>query len=392
VRITAQLINASDGYHLWSATYDRDLSDILSVQDDLARAITGALTHELEDGGHVPAPHTRRKIDPAVYRLYLQGLTAFASGNAWQKAYTLFKEVTRKQPDFAPAYASLADSVWGFTLLDPAHTNAYIAEARSAAQTALRLDPRNVMARGALLDVELDSWNWSKAAEYASSLRNTNPDNADAAAFLRHYYEHMGFPDEAIAERRRSLALDPLSVETAMRLADLLNYADHYDEAVAVTRPVLAHNPDHLWALVNLCNAYAFEGRIKEAEALAEHLHRLKSGDEADECAFDISANSKGHSAAQSIVKKWTAAFPDSFPFASYLAEDCVYLGDFDRAAEWYERAYERRESGFFRATYWVDGAKFRTTPRWKALTQKELFKEWQAEHDRIAAGLKVAG
>jgi predicted Zn-dependent protease len=208
---------------------------------------------------------------------------------------------------------------------------------------------------------------------------------------LRDYYRAMGFPAQAVAVMERAVSLDPLSdAPKSMMIIDLPDI-HQYGEAIAVGHAILAHRPDDPWGLVSLCQGYAPTGRIGEARRAYDRLRRLKS-DSADGCEFDIDVYSGNIADARAILARWSAGYPDKFLFAADIAEHYVAVNDFDKASDWFERAYDRREIGVFEPAYDVDDAKYRQTARWQALTQREGFKEWQAEHDRIAAELAARG
>ena len=95
---------------------------------------------------------------------------------------------------------------------------------------------------------------------------------------------------------------------------------------------------------------------------------------------------------ARAILARWTAGYPDESTYATDIAEHFVAVGDFDKASDWFERAYDGRENEVFESTYRADDAKYHQTARWQALTRRAGFREWQAEHDRIAAELGARG
>jgi tetratricopeptide (TPR) repeat protein len=113
-------------------------------------------------------------------------------------------------------------------------------------------------------------------------------------------------------------------------------------------------------------------------------------------CVFEIDVAAGDVSAALTILNNWIAEFPDKFPHAVQEASDIAYayvqLGDFDRANNWYERAYDRHEMDLFYNIFQIDHAKYRQTVGFKALSRRPGFKVWQAEHDRIAAELAARG
>jgi TolB-like protein/DNA-binding winged helix-turn-helix (wHTH) protein len=391
VRIAAQLVSANDGFSIWSATYDRNLADILAMQNDLARAVAAALTRRLLPA--LPAAPPRR-IDPAMYRLYLEGRRQLhlQSLDGSRNAVALFRTVTARQPDFADGFAALAHAAFVLSTFDPAHTTAHIATSGEAVQVALSLDPRNIEARVQREILELVAWDWQAAAADMRWLWNQNPNALPVLAGTRIYFNQMGFPDEANAVMRRAISLDPLASAESFILIRNLLHGEHYSEAIAAARALLVHQPNQARALGGLCVSFARTGEKDKARALERQLSQVSSEgvvpSDLEQCSFEIALADGNSAAARRIVESWETAFPDKLPYAADIAERYVALNDFDKASDWYERAYERREFGFFRTAYWNGAAKYRLTARWKALTQQPQFKEWQAEHDRLGADL----
>lgn len=388
VRITAQLINADDGFHLWSQTFDSNLSDMLSLEDKVARLVTAKLTDRL-----VAPAHSRPKLDPAVYRLYLQAGREMArvTFDGYQKAVALLNEITTRKPEFSEGYAKLAWAEYAFSEFDSAHYNADMAAAVDATRKALSLDPDNIDAKLMRAMLDLANWNWSAASSDLRDFRHTPTNNVIVLHSLRIYYNSMGFPDLAISLVRRAMSLDPLSDNLRGQLLwDLLNRR-RAQEAVNVARSWVNHAPNNPDALEKLCSSYAVTVRLDEAREWQRQLGLVKSDDAShlQYCDFDIDVASGNFAAAGKIVETWTKGFPDQGPPAAFIALAYLQLNDFDRASDWFERAYDRREDTFFMYPFRPEAVKYRTTsPRWKALTHQPAFREWQAEHDRIAAEL----
>jgi TolB-like protein len=208
VRITAQLINAADGLHLWSQTYDRELSDILSLDDELARAITRALTDRTPSGGLKP-----KRIDPDAYRKYLEARHEFFaySPAGMKRALDLATDVTRTAPDFAPDFALL-----GRVRMQLAGTaDIALDDAAAPLDRALALEPASLEARVAHLRLSLLRWDWRAASHDADRLLAGTANNAAALRGLAFYYRHLGFPEVARAYRASAARLDPHSDEPA---------------------------------------------------------------------------------------------------------------------------------------------------------------------------------
>jgi TolB-like protein/DNA-binding winged helix-turn-helix (wHTH) protein len=390
VRITAQLIDADNGYNIWSARYDRDLSDILRVQDEVAGAIAVALTHKMLPGAmQAPQP---RKIDPAVYRLYLEAQIQLdrASEDSRKKGFALLRQVTAREPNFAEGWAEFSRAAWVVGQVDALHKNSDEALAHEAAARTLVLDPRNIRARTMQAHLERDDWDWSAAAAHYRVLRAENPNNWRLLTHVADFYDAMGFANEALEIDRRAQTLDPVDFSKKQILDDLAD-AGRYREGIPVARLILAHRPDDPHPLEWLCQAYARTGQIRAARGVNEHLRRLKT-DQLQSCQFEIDAAAGDASTARVILNTWIAEFPDKFPNevqeASDIGNAYVELNDFDRANDWYERAYDLHEEDLLPEVFQTDRAKYRQTAGFKALSQRPGFKAWQTEHDQISAEL----
>jgi len=396
VRITAQLVDGSDGYHLWSAAYNRNLTDIISVQDELARAIAAALTHQL-----LPAPLSPRpKIDAATYRLYLQGSHEFNQPppDSFRRALATFQKVTAKAPDFAAGFYWLSLAAEGLAVYDTVHSASDRAIAIDAAQRALSLEPHNAHALFVRANVELDVWDWHAAALDLRILRTQVPKSNSYFSALRRYLVNLGFMDEALAAWEHFLTTAPQVAANQYVTLAVLSTAGHFQEQIAMARTMLANRPRDTQALSTLCTAYAASRRTGEASAIYEQLRGLQTNIDSQtnfqNCEWSIDVATGNRAAALRLLQIWQSEFPDKGIEAGDIASDYIVLGDFDRASDWFERAYEIHEYDFFVHFYprgfgaEKEFEKYRETTQYKTLAQKPLFKEWQAEHDRVAAAL----
>lgn len=211
VRITAQLIDAANGFHLWSKTYDRDLKDIFATQDDIATAIAAALKLELQAPDHDPAGS--RTTDPAVYDSYLRARALFPTRHAAElrQAAAMLEEVISADPQFAEAYASLGL----IYAVMPFYTQGSRAElhekARNAAEHALALDPGLAEAYGTLGDVAIHSLHYDLAEALLRRAIEENPSLAAAHYWLAEKYLFTGEIEAANFELDNARELDPRS-------------------------------------------------------------------------------------------------------------------------------------------------------------------------------------
>ncbi len=233
LRITAQLIDCTTGYHLWSETFDRDGADVFKVQDEISTAIATALEAKLSGR---PVTVAAKPVDPAAYDDYLQGRAYFAKrvGDNLQQAVAAFDRAIARDPTYSPAYSGRAFALdigdgWS-PWLKPAVA---FAQARASVDEALRLDPNNAEAylvRGSLTATSFGALQGRADYEHAYALA---PGNVDVLNFYGDFLETVG--DLRGAERMKSqaMALDPLFFVHPMNLAEIVGAQGRFAEALA---------------------------------------------------------------------------------------------------------------------------------------------------------------
>jgi TolB-like protein/Tfp pilus assembly protein PilF len=253
VRVTAQLINAVTGFHLWSETYDRDLGDVLKLQTEIASAVASALkvtllrdvATEMKVGG------TR---NPAAYDAYLRSASAYwqvvsASDNESVRAG--YQEAVRLDPNFALAYAewSIALDAYGSLFAHGTAVGDFYRQARAAALKAVALAPELAEGHLALAVVYQRSFDFAGASDEFQRAMTLAPGNARVLRDYGDFAVEMGRTDAGIAAVRRAAALDPLSVESYSWLSGVLRSARRYDEALAAYQDGLSLQPKNpKWA------------------------------------------------------------------------------------------------------------------------------------------------
>ena len=267
LRITAQLVDVTNGFHLWSERFDRQLHDVFAIQDEIATNIAERL--EVTIGGTVRRlrPHTE---NVEAYELYLKGRALlYQRGMAMFRARQCFEEALALDPQYALAHAGLADSYsilgyHGFIAPDDAWP-----PARKAAEQAVALAPELAEARNAVAIVAFArDWNWTTAErEFRRSLE-LNPSYVQARVWhaVAYLQGTRGDHEAAIAEVRVAVDIDPLSAYTQTMLAYVLTFAGQADEAVQEARKAVEFDPDSYWAQFALATAYHKAARHSEAE------------------------------------------------------------------------------------------------------------------------------
>ena len=264
LRITAQLIQASDGFHLWSESYDRELTDVFEVQEEIADAIVTALlgTLGLEHGTDLSVART----DIRAYEQYLLG-RAYVSqrGQALHRAEEHFRAALTIDSMYAPAWGGLAEVYALYPYYAEVDVEESLSSSEEAARRALALDPNSANAHVALGSVLRERRQWAEAERELVRAVELAPESSEAHGELSQYLLAVGDLEGAVEAARRALALDPLS-NHKLGVAGLYELAArHEDEAV-----------EKLWrvrgfpiASIALTQYLAYEGRFEEAERAA---------------------------------------------------------------------------------------------------------------------------
>jgi len=283
IRVTAQLINAVTGFHVWSETYDRDLGDVLILQTEIAGAVADALKVRLL--GDVA---TEMKVGgtriPAAYDAYLRATSAYwqaskASDNESVRAG--YQEAVRLDPNFALAYAgwSLALGAYAGNFAHGSEVPDFYRQARAPALKAVALAPELAEGHLALAVVYARSLDFTRASDEYQRAMTLAPGNARVLRSYSEFAVAMGRADAGIAAARRAAVLDPLNAESYAFLSDALRYARRYDEAVAAYQDGLSLRPknDPLWATYGALIYYAL-GDFEKMRAVCEGVGEAVAG------------------------------------------------------------------------------------------------------------------
>jgi|tagenome__1003787_1003787.scaffolds.fasta_scaffold20978898_3 TolB-like protein/Tfp pilus assembly protein PilF len=391
VRIAAELVDASNGFQIWSQTYDRDLTSILALQDEIAGSISRALNQRFWGKPGTPArPVQRQRIDPEVYKLYLQGQYYLAqrTRDGVTRAIDLFKRVTENAPDYADGIASLADAksvdALNFEKLDQVNA------AATAADKALTLDPRNATALLARARISLLKWKWRAVADDLRQLDRLHVNTAIVWRTKAVFFDYMGLSQFSGAAEQKAVQLDPLSFLDHYNIALYAMLSKHYDDAMKAAGDALALQPGNSEVLTLQCEIENMQGRVAEARKIYNKLAALAKpgeppGDEAG-CLFYIVVTEKNYAAAHKIVDMAAAAFPASGISATDIGIGYARANDIDAAIKWFRRALEVRDPQVFRVPYFDrDMTKLFADPRWKMLRDTPAVRNWEEARREIA-------
>jgi serine/threonine-protein kinase len=371
LRITAQLINVADGFHLWSETYDRDMKDILAVQSDVARRVVEALQVQL--GVEEARALTKKPTEnPEAHRLYLLGRYHFAKFTraGWTNAIRSFEQALQIDPNFALAYCGLADTYGWAGGQIMAGKEAWAKE-MELAQRAVALDPNLAEAHlsmGTALFSVLGPYASEKELDRAVELNPNLPLIYDQYGWT---FSEMGRFNEAIAAEKKALELDPLSTFLNTDLAFFLYWARRYEEATAQIRKTLELDPNNAFAHSIL--GWCLIGKGSKAEARTE----FQKATTLDDLPWYVSslayacAVSGDRAKAEQILRELEQLAKQRYVSPANRASVYLGLGENEKALDWLEKAYEDRDPIF----WWINGDQLydsvRNEPRFQALLQK---------------------
>ena len=342
VRITAQLIKAADGFHLWSETYDRELKDVFAVQDEIARSVAGSLKVTLL-GATTPASSAQGKNADA-YNAYLQGRYFYErrSKENVEKAVGYYEQAIKLDPGYAPAWAGLAlarsrQADAGYVPVEEGYRNA-----REAAERALALDPNLAEAHAAIGRIKTNyDWDWAGADTSVQRALALEPGNAAVILGAARLAAALGRFDEALTLDRRAVELDPLNTFSHFDRGLHAYYAGRSEEAVAALKKLLEINPERPLAHELLGKVYLAQAHPQES--LTEMERETESWGRLDGLALAYHALERKKESDVSLAELIAKFHMES---AFQIAEVYGFRGESDKTFEWLERAYTQRDTG----------------------------------------------
>ena len=375
IRVTAELINASNGYHLWSEKYDRNLEDIFDIQDEIARTIVDTLKLKLAAPVTTSAPLVQRYTDNwDAYNLYLKGRHYWRSRthSSLDKAVELFEAAIAKDPHYALAYAGLADcySIYGFYAFAPP-AEVY-RKAMDTAEKALQIDPLlpegHLSMGAALMYFDLQ---WDRGHSFIRRALELNPHFGLAHCWYSGFLSLQGRYEEGIQEVRKAVKIDPLSPLFNSFAGFSYYFARRYDLALQELSKALDIEPQFLLALWYSGMCYMKKAMYEQALDRFEQVNRVSQGS-----TFFLAYTGMTYGLANQPDK--AAEILDELKSRSqseYVSPLClarVYLGmnEIDLALQEFERAYAERNVLIY-LPHSPECDSIRSDPRFTALLKK---------------------
>jgi TolB-like protein/lipoprotein NlpI len=374
IRITAQLINAVTGFHLWSKSYDRDLGDVLKLQTEIATAVASALKVTLlgDVAAKVELGGTR---NPAAFNAYLWGTKEFVSRHELENvsaALAAYTEAIRLDPRYALAMASrsIVLSYGAAEAATPTASREGFGKAEADAQQAIALAPDLAQAHLALATVlELGTLDFTRASEEYERALALAPGNAQVLRISGLFAAYMGRTDAGLAAARRALVLDPLARDSHSVLGRALYAARRYEESVVALSEGISLDPSVKAFYTYRGFAYYGLKDLDRARTSCEN-ERDYAG---NQWCLSVTYDKLGrHADAEGEISKLKAFFGDvmAYQYATFYAQ----RGDKPKALEWLETALRLRDAGLesLRTDSLMDP--IRQEPRFQAVMRELKF------------------
>jgi serine/threonine protein kinase/tetratricopeptide (TPR) repeat protein len=346
VRITAKLIQASPERTVWTQHYERNLSDVLTLQGEVARNIADEINASLTQQEQTKLSRQRQAVNPAAYEEYLRGLAEYnkRTEDGLRASIQRFRQAIEEDPQYAPAYAALADScssLANYPILSPKQA---LAEGAAAAEKALQLDNTLSEAHSALAWVHVSSLQFGGAeAEFQRAIE-LDPSNATARHHYGLFLAAMGRKEDSLQEMAKAQEIDPLSLIISANIAWCHFLAKEFDEAIRQARSTLAMDPKFAVAHEYLGQAYTEKRQYPEAIAEfreAVLLSNNGAGYRAD-LAYALALGGN-RAEAENLLRELTQESGKSYVSPYDLALIHLGLGDRRQVLDLLDRAYEER-------------------------------------------------
>ncbi|MBS0431541.1 MAG: symmetrical bis(5'-nucleosyl)-tetraphosphatase [Proteobacteria bacterium] len=356
VRITAQLVRASDGYQIWSHSYDRKLTDIFAIQDGIAADVVKNLKIKL-----LGAPPTVRQTDPGAYALYLQARQLGGSAEAWKSSTALYRQVLAIDPRYVPAWYGIGGNFANEAIFGVLPAGQGLRQAREAAGKALAIDPDYAPALALLGGIAINQNDLPGAAQLLRRAVALDPADLEVLGNSANLLSNLGRMSSAIALNEYIVARDPVNPVLLFNLGGNYVMAGRYDDAIAKFRTGLGLNPDYSAAHLVLGEALLLKGDARPALAQmqqekAEVLHLF---------GMALACHALGQKAqSDAALAALIAKHAKDSPYL--IAETYAYRGETDLAFAWLDKAVQSVDPALSQGTQ-IDPLldKLHADPRW---------------------------
>jgi serine/threonine-protein kinase len=374
VQIRARLIKMPTEQNLWAQSYERDISNILVLQSEIARTIAEEINVKIKPEEKVRLA-SARKISPEVYELYLKGRYFWSrtTESAVKKSINYFQQAIEKDPMYAPAYAGLVDAYTILTQVGELPQAEYAQKAKEAAMKALEIDERMGEAHASLGLIKSGiDFDWVGAEREFQQAIQLSPNYAMAYVWYSQLLNLLGRHEEAITKIKLAQELDPLNSFISSNVVYRYYLARRYDQALEESKKLLDMFPNywvHHWS-----RGHVYSAKRMYTKAIVEFQKAVDLSEGSLECLPDLGyayAKLGRRDEAQKVLKKLEKESRQKYVPAIFFATVYTGLGENDLAFEWLEKAYLEHD---WRVSWIAPDPVFdslRDDPRFKALLKK---------------------
>jgi Tfp pilus assembly protein PilF len=370
LRITAQLVSASDGLALWSERYERESKDVFKVQDDITGAIVSALRLKL--GANSSPNQNRREENVEAHDLYLRGrfLLLKRTEAGLRKSLDYFSQALAKDPGYAPAYDSIADA-WSFLADAFVPPREGYPKAQTAAMKALELDPLDADAHSMLAGIQWwYAWDVPAAEEEFHRALQLNPNSMDAHYRRSWFLCGLKRWKEGLEEAERAIALDPLSAVPSWAREYCFCMSRRYDETLAQNQKTSELDPNFFYIDSPAAIAYREKGMLAESVTEYQRIQKV-TGQPVPGLAVTYARMGKA-AEARIILREMLDIAARKYVSPEQVALIYANLGEKDQAFVWLEKAYEARSAWLITGILVLPQYDpIRADPRFSALLRK---------------------
>ena len=375
LRVTAQLINVSDGYHLWSKDYDGDVRDIFTFQSNVAQRVVEALQIKL--GVEAARALAKKPTEnPEAHRLYLLGRYEFGkySEAGWTSSIRYYEQALTLDPNYALAYCGLADTYAYMGGVVMPSKEAVVKE-KEFAQRAIELEPELAEAHLSLAGAHGGAFDWPNAQVEFDRAIELNPNLAWAYEIYAWFLGGLGLLDQAIAKDKKAIELDPLNSFFQAALAYFLYHARRYDDAIVQIKKTLELDPTSTLARHLLGCCLLWKGDTAGAIAEFQRSKIVVTGAWYQGLLGYAYAISGDRPKAEQMLRELEEMAGRQYVNSTAFADIYLGLGEKQKALDWLEIAYENQESACWYLKVDPIYDSVRNEPRFQALLQK-VFRE----------------
>jgi serine/threonine protein kinase/Tfp pilus assembly protein PilF len=374
LRVTAQLIKASDGYHLWSERYDREMTDVFAIQDEISQAIVETLKLKLSGQQLLKRP----TADLEAYNLYLRGrhLSARLNPDSVRLARGYFEQALARDPKYALAYAGVGyllfiEAVWG-----QAAPRGILPDAKRALEKALELDGSLPVAHAYLGSViGYYDYDWTRAEHEMKRALELGPAVAEVHfCYAMHFLQPLGRLKEAEVEFNRAAEHDPLYYLAVIGLAENAYRRDDPDTAITLATKALELDATYYFSHWMLGLGYFLKGNIEKA---VDAVERAAGFSERNPWVLaslrNLYSRAGRNEEAANVLKEIEQRAQSGYVAPGVFGIMCLGLGQVEQALDWYEKAIDDRDAIALYLSTEPKLGRLRSHPRYQALRRKML-------------------